>query len=401
MNLLKELKEVVFSYQAAVDTVHKSNAAGNSVGQSKRSRAVSKGRSEPPSKPDNANAKLGPKSNSSNNLGGFSASTESLNVSQICCFCEGCHKNHLCTAYTTVQARKNRAQQLKLCLGCLRKGHLFSQCKMPLKPCYGCGSRHNSAFCNASENKTRSSGKVTVPSLKQEQIIVTDVSTSSPVVPSAFIDNSVTRTILPMCVEAVVTNPWDLLSGKKVVVQFNKNFEGTFVVEEFAKALGIIGTEAPVTTVVNSFTASGGAAQILEPVELGIWQKDGNLEIIKARPVRGFGTKLQTIFLTENEIPDLMISSHLSKPLVWHQPQVYIGSNYFYKFVKMEHQTKSGFMYHGTLLGPSISGNGLIKKVEKVDRKLEDELAEMRRAVDELWTLDSDKKIDSGDRRKS
>ncbi|VDD84859.1 unnamed protein product [Enterobius vermicularis] len=63
-----------------------------------------------------------------------------------CSFCQGDHKSIFCTKYYTAQARMDRAEQLKLCLGCLQMGHQKTQCGLELKPCYYCGIKHNSAY---------------------------------------------------------------------------------------------------------------------------------------------------------------------------------------------------------------------------------------------------------------
>lgn len=75
----------------------------------------------------------------------FSVSAEPSpsSSSPVCVLCKGSHRLYDCATFLgkSVDERVSEAQNLKLCLNCLRKGHSSSQCR--LGPCLKCKRRHN------------------------------------------------------------------------------------------------------------------------------------------------------------------------------------------------------------------------------------------------------------------
>lgn len=78
--------------------------------------------------------------------------------------CEMCKGNHFlyhCEKFLEleVNARIERVKRLRLCLNCLRKNHIYSECLS--RPCRSCGIKHNTLLCKS--NNTGGKGR-------QEQI---------------------------------------------------------------------------------------------------------------------------------------------------------------------------------------------------------------------------------------
>ncbi|CAR98730.1 Protein CBG25525 [Caenorhabditis briggsae] len=86
-------------------------------------------------------------------------------VSKPCAFCVEDRMRHYprdCRKFSTVELRKQRAKELKLCFRCLQSGHTARQCSYK---CYGCNGPHHESICfhreeRSTENKQQHSGPV-------------------------------------------------------------------------------------------------------------------------------------------------------------------------------------------------------------------------------------------------
>ena len=60
-----------------------------------------------------------------------------------CSYCSGEHLAHECTKYKSVQSRKDRVLQLRLCFSCLTPGHSSKMCRST-KTCRSCSASYHS-----------------------------------------------------------------------------------------------------------------------------------------------------------------------------------------------------------------------------------------------------------------
>ena len=67
-------------------------------------------------------------------------------ANQQCSYCSGEHLAHECAKYKTVNSRKDRVMQLRLCYNCLTPGHSSKSCRST-KTCRTCRSHHHSSLC--------------------------------------------------------------------------------------------------------------------------------------------------------------------------------------------------------------------------------------------------------------
>ena len=79
-----------------------------------------------------------------------SVSTGNVNFSTTnykpCTFCKANHASKYCPDYPTVDSRKVRVRELKLCFTCLQPGHVSSDCKVAIK-CRHCDGSHHTFLC--------------------------------------------------------------------------------------------------------------------------------------------------------------------------------------------------------------------------------------------------------------
>ena len=90
-----------------------------------------------------------------------------------CSYCSGEHLAHECSKYKTVQSRKDRVMQLRLCYNCLTPGHSSKMCHST-KTCRTCGSHHHSSLCfkahtNSSDNTGQNTHNANVSQGKTNQ----------------------------------------------------------------------------------------------------------------------------------------------------------------------------------------------------------------------------------------
>ncbi|KAH7717938.1 Zinc knuckle family protein [Aphelenchoides avenae] len=94
------------------------------------------------------------------------SSDDRLKERRTCPLCGDLHQAANCTSYPTIQKRLRRVLKLKICLLCLREGHLASVCPRRTKSsCKTCGhGQHHRILCkdadDSSRRKTRSSSQM-------------------------------------------------------------------------------------------------------------------------------------------------------------------------------------------------------------------------------------------------
>ena len=85
-------------------------------------------------------------------------------ANQRCSYCSGEHFAHECAKYKTVNSRRDRVMQLRLCYNCLTPGHSSKTCRST-KTCRTCGSHHHSSLCfKASTNSSDATNQNTTSS---------------------------------------------------------------------------------------------------------------------------------------------------------------------------------------------------------------------------------------------
>jgi hypothetical protein len=87
-------------------------------------------------------------------------SSNGRNWSPKCVFCRGDHYNDTCTIVPSVEARRNKALDQRLCLRCLNSSQHISRNCPRTKACFHCRQGdHNAAFCWKREREELNGGK--------------------------------------------------------------------------------------------------------------------------------------------------------------------------------------------------------------------------------------------------
>ena len=94
-------------------------------------------------------------------------------ANQWCSYCSGEHLANEYAKYKTVNSRKDRVMQLRLCYNCLTPGHSSKTCRST-KTCRTCGSHHHSSLCfkahsNSSDNSNQNTNNSNVSQRKTNQ----------------------------------------------------------------------------------------------------------------------------------------------------------------------------------------------------------------------------------------
>ena len=94
-------------------------------------------------------------------------------ANQRCSYCSCEHLAHECAKYKTVNSRKDRLMQLRLCYNCLTPGYSSKTCRST-KTCRTCGSHHHSSLCfkahsNSSDNSNQNTNNANVSQGKTNQ----------------------------------------------------------------------------------------------------------------------------------------------------------------------------------------------------------------------------------------
>ena len=96
-------------------------------------------------------------------------------ANQRCSYCSGKHLAHKCAKYKTVNSRKDRVMQIRLCYNCLTPEHSSKTCRST-KTCRTCGSHHHSSLCfkahsNSSDTSNQNTSSSNVSQRKNESIL--------------------------------------------------------------------------------------------------------------------------------------------------------------------------------------------------------------------------------------
>ena len=85
----------------------------------------------------------------SGNDSAFNTSNTKVGSKYLCLFCSSeNHKTISCTKYETVESRRGRVRELKLCFRCLKTGHGAASCTYQHKVnCFKCDKKHWSFLC--------------------------------------------------------------------------------------------------------------------------------------------------------------------------------------------------------------------------------------------------------------
>jgi hypothetical protein len=175
-----------------------------------------------------------------------------------CYFCEGdrkkTHWSDQCKKFTDLKGKRKRARELDLCTKCLRKGHIWKECRVKVK-CFHCKGEHSSAMCDqpqtrtdqhkADNNKKKAKGK------KPEEDSDNDP-TEEHLVASNL---GAPRTTVSMCIRAEVFNPNDKNARATALVVFDSLSHCSFIKEELRKKLKL-SKEESVNLPLISFQAT-------------------------------------------------------------------------------------------------------------------------------------------------
>ncbi len=167
-------------------------------------------------------------------------------LSRPCVFCEGDHRDELCSKYRTVEERKERAFKQRLCYKCLDSSHQAKSCTRELRECRHCKNSHLNALCKqrygkGSKGQTQSNAAVTDsgPSEPESQSAETTTQQSSSDASVSMNPAHVSTggSSLLMTADAVVMHPTDHSKTKTIKVFFDPGSQRSFATEKLAQQL--------------------------------------------------------------------------------------------------------------------------------------------------------------------
>uniref|UniRef100_A0A1I7XEU1 DUF1758 domain-containing protein n=1 Tax=Heterorhabditis bacteriophora TaxID=37862 RepID=A0A1I7XEU1_HETBA len=300
----------------------------------------------------------------------FSAATSTRNIE--CAYCHNkSHKSSACKAYPTIDSRKKRSMELRLCFNCLAQ-HTFKDCKSKAT-CKICRKKHHTTLClknsihsapklnNSAETNKVQSRQVTFASTPNviETPIKIETSSTNLAIPSLPTDNIAYDTLM-MCTYVNVENPEEPHNNIKVLAFLDSE---QLYINTFADAT---------PTIIPSHKHS-----------LNIRLKNNARATLAVTSLDNMTNNLRFVNITKYDIQRIKRQSALHLPYTSEKPAILIGSDYLWDILKDYSYTilPSGFLLLDTKIGNLITG-----KRKTVDNAQYDEL---QYSLEKFWKLES------------
>ena len=267
-----------------------------------------------------------------------SSSVKPLQLKPRCAFCKSDHWSSACGRYKTIKARTERAMELRLCLKCLKEGHIAKQCK-GRRSCYHCQKPHHQALCGKGE------APPTNFSSKPQ---------SGPVSAGTVMSLSTNKQelVLLECVQIVISNP---VTKRKV------------------QAIAFLDSGSSISLITNNVVEVLGLSP--NKIEkLALWRVNDELpspfvsQTVTLNLILNDGTELPLTLKSVDRLPTLMMAKNpgqirlgSSLSVRSHKPDLLVGMDYLNQLeVQRDAILKSGFTLKTSKLGPLISGKGMV-----------------------------------------
>lgn len=175
-----------------------------------------------------------------------------------CQFCFAEHNSSNCTRYNSVQAKRNRVNELKLCFNCLKNSHVAKNCTNTGR-CRKCKSLHHTTLCKS------------VPKVRENDRTSDNAYVNS--MPALNIDSTTVTNILPTAYLSVVEDS----RITKIKAILDTGSQRTFILRSVTNSLNLpkIGS---VRLTIDGFNSLGSSCNY-DTTKFDVTTSDGILTI--------------------------------------------------------------------------------------------------------------------------
>ena len=203
----------------------------------------------------------------------------------VCVFCSKNHKSQFCRTFSTLQQRQTQLRKKGLCFGCLKQGHLLSDCGWK---CSICQEKHHFSICPSNKQFCRSDKKPVVEvaeGVKSENVANTNIvlqtaetsmSEPAPVqtpttVVTSHVSSVAKKVLLQTAKVQCISNQ---NTSYQVNALFDKGSHKTYITNALAERMGFVKLCNEVQR-VNTFGTNKSSIQRFEQVKVPIKTKTG------------------------------------------------------------------------------------------------------------------------------
>ena len=193
-----------------------------------------------------------------------------------------------------------------------------------------------------------------------------------------------------MCIRAEIANPDNMQLHEAVTVLLDTGSQSTYIDEATANRLQIIDSAPLKTLNITTFNTDTRKIQVRN-VDIAVKVNNGHqYKIITANTIPSITKHQQIAPINLNDLQRLRHYKVLQKPLQWEQPALLLGNDYYSEFITGFEKLSSGFYCYHSLLGPLITGKGLVKQpYHEFTRKGSTYCISTDTDVDNFWKLES------------
>lgn len=282
-----------------------------------------------------------------------------------CAFCSNSHFSDQCMSFPTSYSRATFCRQHRICLRCLRTGHITSKCNST-RLCYHCKKNgHHSALCNQKFGDTARPTEQASTN-KPEALFGTTRRNNIPVITMAVNQQSCQAKSRLMTSTTTLLHPTNSGRQRQLRILYDSGSTDSFLAAEVATALDL-----PVlhTTEINIQTFGGHTKKVWSHlVSFSLLTKENELLTISAytMPADSLATAGQYDLSAE----DSMVlanypTAELAEPFLDTEEQCHLllGADQFFRVIKLgQHRIlSSGIALVPSLFGIIIAGADVAK----------------------------------------
>nr|CAD2206936.1 unnamed protein product [Meloidogyne enterolobii] len=299
-----------------------------------------------------------------------------------CSLChQGAHFPSKCPKYPTPQSRFNRLKEQHRCIRCLREGHSFKECHLPML-CRICQGKHSFLVCTTSttRNHTRlnkTSKKGTAPNRQFTQMTTTietpltgaNLTQEDP--PGS--ESDPTKTVAAMAFphlrkklsaylmtrKLAVESPEDKKSRTLAYVFFDPGSQLSYITKDLVDKI------RPPQISIDDVEVHGFGGTMRDPIRIrsptyavSIRREDGGWEELELNWTKEISTPFEMVQWTTEmptqdlDHPEVQQALKISSEV----PGIMLGTRHFWKFFKERTEVAPGIYVIQTAFGPVVGG---------------------------------------------
>ena len=182
-----------------------------------------------------------------------------------------------------------------------------------------------------------------------------------------------------MCREATVCNPKRPELEEQILVFFDSGSQRSYVDQDLAKRLQLP-VEKTRELLISTFGATKPRKVPTSTVDINIKMKEGEEKMLRLQTMGHMTQKLQIAHVERTKL-DMQTADQA--PRTWKKPEILIGADYFFDFLKEVKKLKTGLYLVDTKVGPILTGQSRIRN----ERGLETSTY-LNQDVNQFWDLD-------------